>query len=535
MHSRYFKFCTLLYTIVFLTINACSKNEPVEFDRHKFGGVYRTTISSRPISLDPTRVDSLVEMQIMDAIYSTLVRIDSNGDVVPHLAIKWNIRGNGKVYEFFLRDNVFFHNGKAMTVDDVIFSLTRILHKDSLYKDSLRFLQGYDDYIDNKTNQIRGIYKTEHSIVFLLETPFSPLLKMLTSINFAILPKDNVINNNGFFQSSVGSGPFKINKRKTNEKVIVLDAYDQYFRSRPYLDSVEFLVEPDPKKSIALFRKGKIENPQIEYSWESSNLKSKQNIFISEMRTWLIGFNTSLKPFNNPNIRKAIRDAINIEEIQKNLEDYYPNLQSTNSYIPKGMIGYDPNIVTPTFSIEKAKQTIENERVDLNRIAPIHFKIKMARPAAALIVKEIETAFKRLGIKLILDNNWEKPSATNFLRDSHMFYLSVAPNFPDPYFLLNYYYSRSDAERSYNIGNYKNKEYNELLDRLAIEDSYENRLRLIKKLNNLLIDDAVVIPIFCGSASSGVFRNYVKGFEFPHVNRPFPLMETIWFDKSKTI
>ncbi|MBI2346318.1 MAG: hypothetical protein HYV03_05455 [Deltaproteobacteria bacterium] len=154
----------------------------------KRGGIYRIVIPPAPIVLDPIRSNWPLSLQLLHAINATLVRVDANGNIVPHIAASWTVDSERKLYRFRIRDDVHFHNGKNVTVDDVIGSLKRTLNPESLYRDNLRMVVGYDNYIGAAGQDLEGIRKLGPSeFEIALQYPFEPFLTMLTSISFSVL------------------------------------------------------------------------------------------------------------------------------------------------------------------------------------------------------------------------------------------------------------------------------------------------------------------------------------------------------------
>src|SRR5262249_23821838 len=79
-------------------------------------------------SIDATALDPQVSNQInvFSAYVEGLTSVDAAGEVQPFLATSWEASPDARTYTFTLRDGVHFHNGRAMTADDVVWALERI-------------------------------------------------------------------------------------------------------------------------------------------------------------------------------------------------------------------------------------------------------------------------------------------------------------------------------------------------------------------------------------------------------------------------
>jgi oligopeptide transport system substrate-binding protein len=78
-----------------------------------------------PTTLDPAMSSDAGSHEYILQIFSGLVRLDENLEPAPDIARKWDISEDGRVYTFYLRDNVKFHSGRAVTAHDFKYSWER--------------------------------------------------------------------------------------------------------------------------------------------------------------------------------------------------------------------------------------------------------------------------------------------------------------------------------------------------------------------------------------------------------------------------
>jgi len=78
-------------------------------------------------SLDPARATDLETLWIVDQMYEGLLEFDDDLGVVPALADRWSVSEDGLTYSFGLRPGVLFHDGSALTAQDVVLSFERML------------------------------------------------------------------------------------------------------------------------------------------------------------------------------------------------------------------------------------------------------------------------------------------------------------------------------------------------------------------------------------------------------------------------
>ncbi len=169
-----------------------------------------------PVKLDlnPLTAISRHDVHIMEQIHETLFLIQENGDVTNNLVFHYETKDDVN-WTFILRKGITFHDGSALTADDVI---------TSLYYTLPRYLT---------IVEIEKIEKiTNYEFTIQLKEPFSLLPTLLASKRFVIMPKS--------LNYTIGCGPFKLTKL-TDEK-IVLETFTHYFKERPWIDRVELLI-----------------------------------------------------------------------------------------------------------------------------------------------------------------------------------------------------------------------------------------------------------------------------------------------------
>src|SRR5258706_11804067 len=133
------KVLALFLTVSLFIIPGCSKktteNLTVLKGGIKGGGMYTTNELENIRSLDPVGINDVVSAHVGHQIYDLLVDLDTNLQLRPALATRWEISTDGLTYTFHLRKGVFFHDnacfpggkGREFTAQDVKYSFTRVL------------------------------------------------------------------------------------------------------------------------------------------------------------------------------------------------------------------------------------------------------------------------------------------------------------------------------------------------------------------------------------------------------------------------
>ena len=149
-------------------------------EKPDYGGSYAEGIVGSPQYINPILCQTNdTDRDISELIFSGLMKYDSQENLVPDLAERYAIGEGGKIYDFFLRKNILWHDGKPFNADDVVFTFQTIQNPN--YKSPLIFnwsgveIEKIDDW----------------TVRFKLKNAYAPFLNSTT---VGILPKHIWVN-----------------------------------------------------------------------------------------------------------------------------------------------------------------------------------------------------------------------------------------------------------------------------------------------------------------------------------------------------
>jgi peptide/nickel transport system substrate-binding protein len=218
------------------------------------GGKFTEGIVGLPRYVNPVLAFTDVDLDLTTLIYSGLMKYEG-GKLVPDLAKSYTVSDDGLVYDFILKDNVRFHDGQALTSDDVEFTIQKV--EDPLIKSPRRA-----DWADITTKKI-----SPTEIQFILKQPYAPFLSNTT---LGILPKHiwSKINPDQFIFSQyniepVGSGPYKLDSIERDSGGIPvnysLSSFNRYAEGEPYIANIYVYFYPNEKALIDGYTSGTID------------------------------------------------------------------------------------------------------------------------------------------------------------------------------------------------------------------------------------------------------------------------------------
>ncbi len=204
--------------------------------------VYGLTLA--PTGIDP-HINASAELGIpLTSVYDTLVYQDpKTGEFVPGLALRWEVSDDGRVYTFYLRRGVKFHDGTPFNAEAVRFNLERITSPD-LASQKARFMLGPFE---------RAEVVDEYTARIVLSEPFAPLLDSLSQVYLGMASPTAVQKWGQEYQvHQVGTGPFVFAEYVPSGYILLRRNPDYdwapsvYQHKKAQLEEVEFRFFTDP-------------------------------------------------------------------------------------------------------------------------------------------------------------------------------------------------------------------------------------------------------------------------------------------------
>lgn len=290
------RFILVTVSLVLMAVGATA--EPTGTFRHAHGLGFGNLSSLDPISKG--RV-----LQITEKIMNRLVRPGLDGVPQPDLATTWAVSPDATQWTFKLRSNVTFHDGSAFDADDVVYSIERILDPEM------------DSPVQSVINMVEGVDAIDPLTVrFRLKHGFADLPLQLMDARLRMIPDGS---GDTIGQSGIGTGPFKVETFDA-DGTTTLVANPDYWEGPPKLARVEVIGVPDAQARLTAFLSGQLDmergiNPSLRRVLQDSNKYKIQDI---PTGNWIgIVFRTDVEPYDDVRVRKAIRLAVDREDLLK--------------------------------------------------------------------------------------------------------------------------------------------------------------------------------------------------------------------------
>lgn len=497
------------------------------------GGLYTEGLVGSLVRLNPLLDQhNPADRDINRLLFSGLVKFDARGMPVPDLAESWGVSLDGTIYNFSLRPNAFWHDGKPVTVADVLFTIDLIKSDSSLFPADVREMW--------KKVQIKQLNET--TLQFVLPEPFAPFLDYLT---FGIVPKHllettppDQISASAFNLAPIGSGPYRFERLIVeNGKVlgVELRSFDQYFQRKAYMDQVVFRYYPTSAAALDAFRQGQVLAVGELSTDVMPRALAEPNLNIYTGRLPELGL--VMLNLNNPEVtflqdvklRRALLMGLNRQQIVDKLFSGQaivadgPVFPGTWAYY-EGIehLVYDPDGALAL--LKSAGYTIPASGGDVRADKDGKLlSLTLLHPDDALhtaIAQTVQQNWARIGVQVnleaipydaLLNDRLVPRSYQAALVDLN---LSRTPD-PDPY----PFWHQSEATGGQNYSQWDNRPASEFLEQARITTDYAVRARLYRNFQVVFSKELPALPLYYPVYSFGAGQN-VLGVQIP------PLFDT---------
>lgn len=538
----------------------------------KYGGVFKMNETEDFKSLYPLNITMALEQRIANQVFEGLVKLNQEDlSIVAGIAEKWDVNEDASSYTFHLRKGVMFHDnacfeggkGREVTAHDFKYCLDRICVSSPenqmywLFKDKVKGANEY--YESNKAGKpleggVSGIKAIDdYTLQIDLNYSFAGFLNIVSHAACFVYPKEAVDTYGADLRiNCVGSGPFKINKIKEGETVILgrNESYwqkDEYGNQLPYLDGVKFLFNKEKKAELLEFKKGNLDMVfrlplemindvvgELEDAKKGGNRPYVMQV-VPALSVYYLGMQHKLPPFDNVDVRKAFNYAIDRESIVTY------TLQGEGRAALHGIVppfkGYDfENVKGYEFDVEKAKEHLANAGYPGGKGFPeITLQINPGGGDRNVQIAEVVQKMlnENLGINIKIEQMQFAQHLENLETGKATFWRAGwIADYPDPENFLNLLYGghvpADLSTKAYiNAMRYQSTSFDSIFNAALRTVDDAQRFELFRQADQKQVDDAAIMPIFYDE-NTRLIQVYVKNF--PSNAMEYRDMTEVYFD-----
>ena len=504
------------------------------------GGVFREGVAGNPQYINPLLCHTHeIDRDLCSLLFRGLTRLDQHGRVVPDLAERWTAP-DGLVYTFTLRENQFWHDGKPVTIDDLLFTIEMMQNPDSPILPDLAELW--------RSVTVEPV--DEHTVRLLLDEPFAPFLDFTT---IGLLPKHiwqdvppSELLTSPLNLRPVGNGPMQATL--TSAQFIRLERNPYSSEDIPMVSALEFHFYPDYPSIYAAYTEGELDGvSQVMQSDISlAQARTDMQLFSAPLSTYVgVVFNLQNPdvPFlQDAIVRRALYHALDREQLLHDVVGGHGVLAS--SPIPSNNWGHAPD--TPSYDYDPAearrlldesgwRDTDGDGTRDKDGLPMQLILLTNDGPTRIALIEQIAADWQAVGVKVVVESVSFGGFVSDFLTprrfEAALLSWDITGD-PDPFPL----YHSSQIVTGQNYGGWSNQEADALVIEARSTVDPEKRRALYAQFQHLFAADVPAIPLYYPVYTYGVSER-VKAVQIGPLNTPADRFATFpdWYILTRRV
>ena len=523
-----------------LLLAACGNGGTADSDKVLYVATEKTFST-----LNPQDSNVAAEKEVMGQYLEGLYGYDNDGALTPLDAESYEVSADGLVYTFKLRPNLEWANGDKLTANDYVFGWRELMaNPKAAFK-----TQG--NMIVNAPEVMKGtIAKEELGVKAIDDTtfevtltrPYPAFIHMITGSTFYPLhPATHAATGMEDYGTApdkvMANGPYVLESYEVGSKIILKKNPKYWDAANVKIETVDISVVPELTTQGAMFDKGELDFIRVQGELADVYMGTENIIQHQENRLLYMYLSPTMEGtpevLKNKNFRKAISMAIDKTVITENImkDGAIPH----NSLFPRGFMpvdGKDYRDISgkhenSLFDVEKAKEYLELAKKELGT-ETITFDFAFQdlvqfKKIFENIKSQVEANLPGVTMNLnSMPNQIYFPTLLEYRTPAAM--VTWSASFVDYHNFTNQFHSKS----TYDLSRYVNPEFDALVDKGNVEMNPEKQAEYFAQAEDILMEDAVFIPIYQSGASYKINPN-LQNFSIRNAS---PTMAYKYFDKK---
>ncbi len=474
-------------------------------------------IGVRPETIDPALNTTSEGANIIIHLFETLLVFDENNQLKPGQAERYEISEDGLTYTFHLRPDLKWSDGSPLTAEDFVYSFRRVADPAVAAPfgySLLCMVKGYEEAAAGNTEALAVSAPDANTFVVELETPCVYFDKICASAVLSPV-KASVVEEHGEgwavdASTYICNGAFKIQEWVPGSYIQL--AKNEYFQNQEAVnfDTLRFVFMEDANGALSAYRSGELLVVKEIPTEEIPGLQGSDEFYTDPiLGNYYLSLNLEREPFTDVRVRQALSLAVDRRYVSETLMQgiYSPSRNIVGPGISDAEPGSSFEDVTSAaiggdfYALDQYEENLEQAKKLLAEAGypggegfPVIEYMTNDSGYHKALAEYLQSAWSELGIPVEI-KIMEWSSFTSALRNGDF---DIARNgwgydYDDPSCFLDLFETGS----AYNVEKYSNPEYDRLIDEARITSDTKEHYRLLHEAEELLMEDAVIIPIAC--------------------------------------
>ncbi|HCT5520471.1 TPA: oligopeptide ABC transporter substrate-binding protein OppA [Klebsiella aerogenes] len=478
---------------------------------------------NEPASLDPHKVESDVEFNIISDLFEGLVSVSPQGEIQPRLALKWENKDN-LIWTFHLRPGITWSDGSAITAQDIVWSWQRLVTPTTAspyasYPGNMHIVNARDISEGKQPPETLGVKALDDTTLQVtLNQPNAAFLAMLA--HPSLVPIDKVLVERFGDKWTkpehiVTSGPYTLSKWVVNERIVAQRNPKYWDNEHTVINKVTYLPITSEAADVNRYKAGEIDIvytvPVNQFALLKKTMGSQLNV-APQLATYYYELNTTKPPFNDPRVRRALNMGLD--------KDIIADKVMGQGQRPAWLIS-QPDIGGVTLkqpdyaSWPRDKRIAEAKKLlneaGFNESHPLVFNLlyNTSETHQRIAIAASSMWKKNLGVEAKLQNQeWKTMLDTMHTHNFDAVRYAWIADYDDAASFLNNFRT-GDSE---NTSQYSNPAYDKALHDAAKATDTAARGKFYQQAEDLLAEDVPAIPVY-HYVRTHLVKPWVGGFE----------------------
>ncbi len=446
-----------------------------------------------PVGLDPQVATAFSTALIDSNIYEGLTAVDKDLRIVPSLAESWTVSPDGLIYTFKLRAGAKFHNGRALTPQDIIANIERVRDPKTGSPLGSRFT-------GVKAMEAAGA----DELKITLDAPSAPFLSQLASLSIVAPEAAAELG-----RKPVGTGPFRFSAWVPDTYITLERNPDYWDKGLPKLAGLKFNIVPEAATREAGIIGGTYKLLPVVDAASAAALAGKPGVKLlqtQDLAYSLVGLNVTKPPFDKPAVREAMNMAIDRNQLVQ--AAYFGRAVPGGPLSPALAAWALPVSDFPCYKADAAGAEKKLQEAGISGKVKLTLNVLGSLQIVQDLAQVVQAQLNKAGFDVTLNVQEQGRFIADWRASNFEGFASLNGGAPDPDDYLGRTFQTGGAT---NVFKYSNPDIDKLLIAARQTTDMAARKRMYDEAQKALACDGPIITLAYGTLFSAV-RDDMQGF-----------------------